>query len=84
MAKSKTEATTKKVNGDQPARRPAPARPRTTTKKKAAAAGAAAQPEPSREEIAKLAYELYLQRGGVDGSHVEDWLEAERLLKSRS
>jgi hypothetical protein len=30
-----------------------------------------------KEEIAKLAYELYEERGRVHGYDVEDWLEAE-------
>ena len=36
---------------------------------------------PNREAIAKRAYELYLARGGADGSEQEDWLEAERELQ---
>ena len=36
---------------------------------------------PSREEIAQRAYELYLARGGADGSEQEDWLRAERELQ---
>lgn len=36
---------------------------------------------PSREEVAKLAYELYLSRGGDHGHDLEDWLEAERQLR---
>jgi hypothetical protein len=37
---------------------------------------------PSQEEIARRAYELYLERGG-DGNEVEDWLQAERELRSK-
>jgi len=37
--------------------------------------------ELSREEIARRAYELYLARGGADGSEQEDWLQAERELQ---
>jgi len=33
-----------------------------------------------REAVIKLAYELYLQRGGQQGSDVEDWLLAEQIL----
>ena len=33
-----------------------------------------------REAVAKLAYELYLGRGGVHGYEEEDWLSAERML----
>jgi Protein of unknown function (DUF2934) len=36
---------------------------------------------PSREEIAQRAYDLYLARGGADGSEQEDWLQAERELQ---
>lgn len=36
---------------------------------------------PSREAIAQRAYELYLARGGADGSEQEDWLQAERELQ---
>ena len=31
---------------------------------------------PSAEDIAKRAYELYLQRGSESGYEVEDWLQA--------
>jgi len=46
-------------------------------------------PEPSQQvtliedEIARLAYELYLSRGREDGRDVEDWLRAERELRTR-
>ncbi len=37
-----------------------------------------------KEEIAKLAYELYEARGRVHGYDVEDWLEAEwELIEKR-
>jgi len=36
--------------------------------------------EPAREEIERRAYELYLERGGIDGYDQEDWLQAEREL----
>ena len=36
---------------------------------------------PSRDEIAQRAYELYLARGGGDGSEQQDWLQAERELQ---
>jgi hypothetical protein len=34
--------------------------------------------EPSGEEIARRAHELYLQRGGEHGKDVEDWVRAEK------
>ena len=36
---------------------------------------------PAGEEIAVRAYELYLDRGAVDGHDLDDWLEAERELR---
>ena len=35
-------------------------------------------------EISRLAYQIYQARGGVNGSPLEDWLEAERQLATRS
>ena len=37
--------------------------------------------EPSPEEIARRAHELYLQRGGEHGKDVEDWVRAEKELR---
>jgi hypothetical protein len=36
---------------------------------------------PSREEIARLAYQFYEARGRQDGRDIDDWLSAERELK---
>ena len=38
--------------------------------------------EPSEEEIRMRAYRRYLERGGADGWDFDDWLEAEKELKS--
>jgi len=38
---------------------------------------------PTYDEIAEVAYQRYLQRGGADGRDFDDWLEAERELKAR-
>jgi hypothetical protein len=38
---------------------------------------------PSNEEIAEAAYHRYLSRGGEHGQDWNDWLEAERELRSR-
>lgn len=35
------------------------------------------------EEIAKLAYELYRQRGGNDGYALDDWLKAEKIIMGK-
>jgi hypothetical protein len=37
--------------------------------------------EPSHDEIAARAYELYLARGSLDGYSEEDWLMAEAELR---
>lgn len=39
--------------------------------------------EPSREEIAQRAHELYLHRGGEHGKDLEDWLRAEKELSDK-
>jgi hypothetical protein len=36
--------------------------------------------QPSSAEIAKRAYELYLERGRRPGGEADDWLQAEREL----
>ena len=38
---------------------------------------------PSVEDIRRRAYERYLERGGNHGRHFDDWLEAEKELKTR-
>jgi hypothetical protein len=40
---------------------------------------------PERDEIAELAYQLWVKRGCADGSPEEDWLRAEQaLLRNRA
>jgi hypothetical protein len=39
--------------------------------------------EPSREEIARQAHELYVQRGSEPGKDVEDWVKAEKELRDK-
>ena len=34
------------------------------------------------EAVARRAYEIYQRRGGNDGADLDDWLEAERELRS--
>ena len=34
-------------------------------------------------EIARVAYELYQQRGCVDGHDFEDWLKAEAMVRQQ-
>ena len=40
----------------------------------------AAKSGPTQEEIARRAYEIYLERGGTPGHELEDWTRAEREL----
>ncbi len=35
------------------------------------------------DEIRRQAYELYVSRGAADGDDLSDWLEAERIVRSR-
>lgn len=37
---------------------------------------------PTREAIARRAFEIYLERGRGEGQDVEDWLQAERELQA--
>lgn len=39
---------------------------------------------PNPQEVARRAYELYLERGGDPGHDFDDWLRAERELKEQS
>ena len=39
--------------------------------------------KPNFEEIKLRAYQIFLERGGVGGCDVEDWLQAERELFNR-
>jgi hypothetical protein len=36
--------------------------------------------ESQTEKIRELAYQLYVERGSVEGNDVEDWLEAESII----
>ena len=38
---------------------------------------------PTYEQIAEAAYHRYLQRGGQDGHDFDDWIDAERSLRTR-
>jgi DUF2934 family protein len=41
----------------------------------------APQSEPTTQQIAQRAYEIYQARGGTEGQDIEDWLQAERELR---
>jgi hypothetical protein len=44
----------------------------------------AAESEPTEEQIQARAYEIYLERGGVEGNETDDWLQAERELRGKT
>jgi hypothetical protein len=52
------------------------------TKNEHAAHEHARSNRPTEEQIAQRAYELFLARGATDGQDVEDWLGAERALRT--
>ena len=54
----------------------------TTATPVASTVSNSASSTPTFEQIAKRSYELYLQRGSVDGFHEQDWLQAESELLS--
>jgi hypothetical protein len=61
-----------------------PARPKARKTRTAATPGSAPpSSEPSVDEIRQRAYERYQERGGNHGQHFDDWLEAERELRSK-
>lgn len=39
--------------------------------------------EPTREQIAKLAFCYYMDRNGQNGSEADDWLRAEQTLRAK-
>ena len=44
---------------------------------------AGAGTRPGQDEIARRAYEIFLQRGSVPGHETDDWLQAEAELSAR-
>jgi len=40
--------------------------------------------QPTRDQIALRAYEIYLERGGAPGHELEDWTRAERELLEKN
>jgi len=60
--------------GDSSVNRAKISRPSTAT-------DSSVYPSVSEEQIRRRAYELYTQRGGQGGSHVDDWYRAEAELR---
>lgn len=63
-------------------RKAAPARPTPRSSRSPEVIGSAAS-GPTVDDIRRRAYERYLERGGKHGQHFDDWLEAEKELKSK-
>lgn len=38
---------------------------------------------PAQEEIRQRAYEIHIERGGIHGCDLDDWLQAERELQEK-
>jgi len=38
---------------------------------------------PTSEEIRQRAFEIYIERGGIQGSDLDNWLQAERELHEK-
>ncbi len=71
----KSERGARKVSAKLPATKMAMAKAAPTRTK-----AAPAKNSPSREEIARRAYEIYMGRGQAPGREGEDWAQAEREL----
>ena len=48
-----------------------------------AKAAAQRKQQPSADEIARRAYDIFLARGAIHGSDFDDWLQAEQELMQR-
>ena len=66
----------------KPRATPKPKRPPSRKSPTKAASNANAKELALYERIAQRAYELYEQRGRQAGSELEDWLQAEREIRS--
>ena len=64
---------------------------RSTSTNAESGAGVVLQPDiaeekkngPSPEEIRKRAFEIHIERGGIHGCDLDDWLQAERELQEK-
>ena len=63
---------------------PVPAKPRKPAAKKKAAPSNVTSIGVSREQIAELAHQLWLERGRQHGQDAADWLQAEQLLRGKA
>lgn len=80
MANKKSSASEMSAS---PAATPAP-RKRTSTAARQKGQNGDTRRDPTHDEIAEAAYHKYLSRRGAGGTDFDDWVEAERDLRSRS
>ena len=84
---AKRPSTRSKITTPADPAQPAPPKPKRVRATKAAdsaADKAGSLPAwPSVDDIRRRAYERYLERGGNHGQHFDDWLEAEKELRSK-
>jgi hypothetical protein len=87
MAKNAAPAETPDLANDRSSGMPEAAGQRVTTADSSDADSitfvSVTMTSPTYEQIAEAAYQRYLSRGGSDGRDFDDWLEAERELKSK-
>lgn len=63
--------------------RPTPRRRSQPVQPLSAAVDRESPSSPSHSEIAEAAYQRYLNRGGAHGRDFDDWIEAERELRTQ-
>ena len=88
MAKRTSRSKPDDATANETAKAPKPltsARSKGTAQAHSETAGAPAPPDvdPTDDDIRHRAYQRYLERGGRNGSEVDDWLHAEQELKKR-
>lgn len=76
-----TKAASKKTSAKKTAKKAAK-KTANTSGGKAAGRSKRTPPAPTTEQIAQRAYQLYLERGCVDGYAEQDWKQAERELQA--
>jgi hypothetical protein len=82
MAKQSPDSTAAaKPKAPRTRRSKAPAEPTALVDTAADGVSAAVKAAPTAEDIRERAYHLYLERGGNDGSELDDWVRAEAELQ---
>lgn len=85
MAEKTKSATTTAAKPRKPAaKKTAATPPSNVTEITASREQMKATREISKEEVARLAHELWNQRGRLHGKDAEDWFRAEQLLRGKA